>query len=365
MTTGETTTPLYELEDAAIEGPDGPMLNVGDWSIGERAITVFGGPAGPAKPTRRRALAGERASIAARAIGRWHYKQADVSRAAGQELAWVRQSKNAPVVCTVTNPEIRGRIVAALSSGAPTVLLDEPTRGLSPDDVRWLAARLREHRERGAAILITHDLAFAREIADDVCLVAAGAVQARCDAETFFERPPSDLVTRFLRQGNCWPEPETPPLPPHFHWILPDQLAGMGRPGMLGDADRDLAAIAAAGVGLLVSLTEEPFATARLRPFGIAGRHHPIPDMGVPAVGACASLCRDVARQLAAGDRVAIHCHAGLGRTGTILAAILVWMGEEPVTAIERVRAVARGYIQNRAQYDFVLRFAESVAPAR
>jgi atypical dual specificity phosphatase len=225
-------------------------------------------------------------------------------------------------------------------------------------------AAIRARAALAAAVVVTHDLELARELADRVLLVVAGRIAAAGAAADFFASPPNELAARFVAQGNCWLPPPPPELPRHFHWLLPGRLAGMGRPGLTGDLDSDLAAVAAAGVTLLVALTSEPVPAARLRPFGLACRHFAIPDMGVPAVGPTARLCRDVERALGNGEAVAVHCHAGLGRTGLVLASFLVWLGMAPAAAIARVREVVPGYIQNRAQEEFVRRFAAASAPA-
>ena len=53
-----------------------------------------------------------------------------------------------------------------------------------------------------------------------------------------------------------------------------------------------------------------------------------------------------------------VHCRGGLGRAGTIAARLLIELGIEPATAIERVRAVRPGAIETRAQEEYVLNIA-------
>lgn len=358
------TPPLFELRQASVSSPLGHVLQGLDWTVRPSQVTALLGPAGSGKSAVLRGLAGRSPALGWRYEGRWLFEGRDLRHLAPpNEIRLVPQLPQGRA--GATGVESRSDWAGLLQPGL-TVLLDEPTRRCADGEVGQLVERLRAHKAHGSALVITHDLGFARAVADDVCLLCAGRVVFQGSAEAFFESPPDDLSARFLRQGNCWPSgPLPPPLPSHFHWVLPARLAGMGRPGLLGDADQDLEAVAAAGVTLLVTLTERSLPAPPLASLGLRARHFSIVDMGIPALGPTANLCREIEREMAGGGAVAVHCHAGQGRTGTILAALLVWLGRSADEAVAEVRAVARGYIQNAAQQQFVSSFAQALRPSK
>lgn len=123
----------------------------------------------------------------------------------------------------------------------------------------------------------------------------------------------------------------------------------------------DLATIRASGASSLVSLTE----TSELRwagpgDFGVAVAraalawyHLPIRDFGVPDAtfeDAWRSAGPHLRRKLQAGERLVIHCYAGLGRAGLVGARLLIEFGEPPARAIGLVRAARPGAIQTAEQ---------------
>jgi atypical dual specificity phosphatase len=62
---------------------------------------------------------------------------------------------------------------------------------------------------------------------------------------------------------------------------------------------------------------------------------------------------------LAAGRAVGFHCKAGLGRTGTMLAAQLIWEGTDAATALSQVRTVEPGWVQSDRQALFLRQFED------
>lgn len=136
-----------------------------------------------------------------------------------------------------------------------------------------------------------------------------------------------------------------------------------GRRGSLVDHLRLLHDWGARGLVTLVEdhelaalgLTELPDALAVL---GLRWWHLPIRDMTAPEAR-FEALWDDAGPELHGlldgGCSIALHCHGGLGRTGTVAARILVEKGEAPAAAITRVRGARPGSIETPEQERYVL----------
>jgi atypical dual specificity phosphatase len=147
--------------------------------------------------------------------------------------------------------------------------------------------------------------------------------------------------------------------PRGFHWLRVGALAGMPAPGVTNDIEYDLDLIRQAGISCLVTLTQEQLPAEALQAAGLQSRYFPIEDMEAPSVVASAELCSFVAGLLVEGKAVGFHCKAGLGRTGTMLAAQLIWEGANAQTAVAQARSVEPSWIQSDSQVAFLSRYEE------
>lgn len=107
----------------------------------------------------------------------------------------------------------RAATALALIGDAPLLLADEPTTGLDRALVDRTADELRRHADRGKALLlITHDLAAARRVADRVAVMYAGRIVEIAPAARFFGAPgPRHPYARGLL--DALPEREFTPIP--------------------------------------------------------------------------------------------------------------------------------------------------------
>jgi atypical dual specificity phosphatase len=142
--------------------------------------------------------------------------------------------------------------------------------------------------------------------------------------------------------------------PYSFSWIEKPQLAALGRP----DSVEDLEWLRRQGIDLLVSLTEDPPNNRWVNDAGLLLVHVPVTDMEAPTQS---QLQRCVSSILKAHDGnrgVAVHCGAGLGRTGAVLAAYFVTKGLSADDAIARVRRLRPGSVETEEQANAVREFA-------
>jgi ADP-ribosyl-[dinitrogen reductase] hydrolase len=158
--------------------------------------------------------------------------------------------------------------------------------------------------------------------------------------------------------------------------MLPGR-AGLGSDGSVWARSiaADVAALKALGTGTLVSLVEpEEFDrtdTQGLLPTvaaaGIATVWYPIPDHGVPqTLPTFDGLLRDILRRLRQeGQLVVVHCKAGRGRTGLVVACMLVVQGHTAADAIAAVHALREDTLTRDSQQDFVRAYERRLYPDR
>lgn len=90
-------------------------------------------------------------------------------------------------------------IVRALALRPDLLLFDEPTSSLDPELVGEVLTVLRELAEEGwTMIIVTHELEFARRVADEVLFFDRGAILERGAPEELFTRPREERTRRFV-----------------------------------------------------------------------------------------------------------------------------------------------------------------------
>ncbi|GAA1033692.1 hypothetical protein GCM10009557_36260 [Virgisporangium ochraceum] len=93
----------------------------------------------------------------------------------------------------------RVAIARALAKRPRLLLLDEPTNALDPELVEEVLAVVRGLARDGITmIVVTHEMAFAREVADRCVFMDAGRVVETGPPEEFFDRPSSPRLAAFL-----------------------------------------------------------------------------------------------------------------------------------------------------------------------
>jgi polar amino acid transport system ATP-binding protein len=95
----------------------------------------------------------------------------------------------------------RVAIVRALAMRPSLMLLDEVTSALDPELVAEVLSVIRELAKEGMTMLIaTHEMGFARDIADRVCFLEEGRILEQGPPDRIFSSPENPRTARFLRR---------------------------------------------------------------------------------------------------------------------------------------------------------------------
>ena len=149
------------------------------------------------------------------------------------------------------------------------------------------------------------------------------------------------------KPGNLWRKlhGKVTRKPTNFGWLIADKLAGCGMP----TTQSEIEWVQKQGIKSIVTMTEESLPSSWVK--DIQYLHVPTEDLSAPDIDQIDSAVEFIHQRLQNGEPVMVHCAAGIGRTGTILACYLVkYQRMSAKGAIEKVRKERPGSIQSESQ---------------
>lgn len=90
-------------------------------------------------------------------------------------------------------------IARAIAMEPQTILFDEPTSALDPEMIRDVLEVMADLAEGGLTmVVVTHEMGFAKEVANKIAFMEDGVIVEHEDVETFFKNPESDRAKEFV-----------------------------------------------------------------------------------------------------------------------------------------------------------------------
>lgn len=139
-----------------------------------------------------------------------------------------------------------------------------------------------------------------------------------------------------------------------FSWVDEKKLAGLARPV----SQEEIEWLRSNGIDLLITLTEEKLPRNWIDGAGLMMIHEPVVDMEPPTLNQIDRIIKSILKAHLSNMGVAVHCAAGMGRTGVALASYFVAKGMAAKEAMSKIRTLRPGSIETEMQEESVHEFA-------
>ncbi|MEG4232499.1 amino acid ABC transporter ATP-binding protein [Microcoleus sp. Pol11C3] len=134
-------------------------------------------------------------------VRRWSKKKAEeVAMQLLERVGILEQAQKYPGQLSGGQQQ-RVAIARSLAMQPKIMLFDEPTSALDPEMVREVLDVMRNLAQTGITmVVVTHEVGFAREVADRIVLMDGGVLVEEAKPEEFFQNPKEERTRKFLSQ---------------------------------------------------------------------------------------------------------------------------------------------------------------------
>lgn len=95
----------------------------------------------------------------------------------------------------------RVAIMRSLATNPDVLLLDEVTAALDPELIGEVLRVIRSLKDQGMTmVIVTHEMGFARDVADRVCFLANGRIEEEAPPSRLFSKPQNERTQQFLQR---------------------------------------------------------------------------------------------------------------------------------------------------------------------
>jgi ABC-type polar amino acid transport system ATPase subunit len=140
-------------------------------------------------------------SLAPMKVRKWSKQKAEEKAMALLERVGIPDKAHAYPAKLSGGQQQRVAIARSLAMEPKYMMFDEPTSALDPEMIQEVLDVMIDLAKEGMTMLVvTHEMGFAREVADEIIFMDFGKIVERGTYETFFNNPKSERAKEFLKQ---------------------------------------------------------------------------------------------------------------------------------------------------------------------